>query len=127
MNEGRQQQALELVRDWSKWLVGVNLAAGAGCVAVLQSGVGGLPRIFLLAAIGCFGLALLIGAALMALMPGLVERLPVRNEEGRLVSVYEGRLWQGMRVRTLVTVQFGLFVLALIAFGGWVLTKPAPG
>lgn len=127
MDEGLQQKALESVRDWSKWLVGVNLAAGAGCVAVLQTGVGGVPRIFLLAAIGFFGLALLVGAGLMALLPSLMEQLPVQNSAGRLVSVYEGALWRGMRVRTLVLVQFSLFVLALIAFAGWVLTKPAPG
>ena len=127
MDEGMQQKALESVRDWSKWLVGVNLAAGAGCVAVLQTGVGGVPRIFLLAAIGFFGLALLVGATLMAMLPGLMERLPVEDGAGRLVSVYQGGLWLGMHVRTLVLVQFGLFVLALITFAGWVLTKPAPG
>ena len=127
MDEEMQQKALESVREWSKWLVGVNLAAGAGCVAVLQTGVGGVPRIFLLAAIGSFGLAMLVGAGLMAMLPGLMEQLPVQDEAGRPMSVYQGGLWLGMRVRTLVLVQFSLFVLALITFAGWVLTKPAPG
>ena len=118
MDERRQQKAPESVRDWSKWLVGVNLAAGAGCVAVLQTGVGGVLRSFLLAAIVFFGLALLGGAALMAILPCLMERLPVQDGAGRPVSVYEGRLWPGgMRVRTLVLVQCSQFVLALIAPG----------
>lgn len=126
MDRGTQQKALESVRDWSKWLVGVNLAAGAGCVAVLQTGVAGVPRVFLLMAVGFFAMALLVGTSLMAMLPGLMERLPVQDGAGRLVSVYHAGLWLGIRVRTLVSVQFSLFVLALLAFAAWVLTKPAP-
>ena len=63
----------------------------------------------------------------MAMVPGLMDRRPVEDVPGRLLNVYEGDLRPGgMRVRTLVLVQFSLFVLALVAFAGWVLTKPAP-
>ena len=126
MNEQRQQQALSSLAEWSKWLVGVKLAAAAGCVAVLQTGVAGVPRVFLLAAILFFALALLAGASLMATLPGPIERLPVQDRAGHPASIYEGALWGGMRVRTLVMIQFSLFVLALLAFAGWLLTKPAP-
>ena len=119
MNEERQQQALSSLREWSKWLVGVKLAAAAGCVAVLQGGAAGVARLFLLAAIVFFALALLAGATLMATLPGLIERLPVQDGAGHPQSIYDGALWGGLRVRTLVLVQFGLFVLALLAFAGW--------
>jgi hypothetical protein len=127
MGESGQSRALEAVADWSKWLVGVNLTAAGGCVAVLQTGVAGTPRVFLLAAIGLFVLGLLAATVFLALLPGLIEQLPVQDEAGELRSIYEGHLWRAVHLRTLVLVQFGLFVLALLSFAGWVLTKPAPG
>jgi hypothetical protein len=127
MGESGQLRALEAVGDWSKWLVGVNLTAASGCVAVLQTGVAGTPRLFLLAAIGLFVLGLLAATAMLALLPQLIEQLPVQDDVGHLRSIYEGQLWRAVHLRMLVVVQFGLFVLALISFAGWVLTKPAPG
>jgi hypothetical protein len=126
MGESGQLRALEAVGDWSKWLVGVNLTAAGGCVAVLQTGVAGTPRLFLLGAIGLFIVGLLAATALLALLPRLIEQLPVLDDEGHLRSIYEGQLWRAVHLRMLVLAQFGLFVLALLNFAGWVLTKPLP-
>jgi ABC-type Na+ efflux pump permease subunit len=127
MGESGQLRAVEAVGDWCKWLVGVNLTAAGGCVAVLQTGVGGTPRLFLLAAIGLFVVGLLSATVILALLPRLLEQLPVQDDVGQLQSIYEGQLWRAVRLRPLVVVQFVLFVLALLSFAGWVLTKPAPG
>lgn len=124
MAENSQGKALELVAEWSKWLVSVNVVATAGCVAVLQSGVEGMPRVFLLLAIGTFALSLLVAALMLGLIPALSQRLPVQNERGQPASIYDGRLWSGLTVRVLAITQFALFLLAAACFLGWVVTKP---
>ncbi|MFW6042696.1 MAG: hypothetical protein ACOC9C_03355 [Chloroflexota bacterium] len=122
MADHPQGRALDLVGEWSKWLVRVNLVAAAGCVAVLQGGVSGPPRAFLLLAIGTFTLSLLAAALLLGLLPGLSERLPVRSDQARRASIYDGRLWGTLTVRLLATAQFALLLLAALFFLGWVMT-----
>lgn len=125
MAEDSQEKALELVGEWSKWLVSVNVVAVAGCVAVLQGGVAGTSRTFLLLAIGTFTLSLLVAALLLGLLPALSERLPVRIRGEQQTTIYDGRLWKSVTVRGLAIVQFVLFLLAAASFLGWVLTGPA--
>jgi hypothetical protein len=127
MSDHSQGKALDLVGDWSKWLVSVNVVATVGCVSVLQTGVAGTPRFFLLLAIGTFTLSLLTAAFLLGLIPALSQRLPVEGEGGRPGTVYDGHLWGTLTVRLLAVVQFALFLLAAASFLGWVITKPAPG
>lgn len=121
-----QGKALDLVGEWSKWLVGVNLAATAGCVSVLQRGIAGTPRFFLLLAIGTFTLSLLTAALLLGLIPALAQRLPVEGEGSNAGTIFDGHLWGVLTVRLLAIIQFTLFLLAAAAFLGWVITKSSP-
>lgn len=40
MNEEHQEKAIDSLRDWSKWLIGLSFSATTGCVIVLQQGLG---------------------------------------------------------------------------------------
>ncbi|HSM56005.1 MAG TPA: hypothetical protein VK879_07610 [Candidatus Sulfomarinibacteraceae bacterium] len=120
MAEHSQVKALDLVGEWSRWLVGANLVAVVGCVMALQGGVEGTARAFLLLAIGSFTFSLMAAALLLGLLPGLAERLPVRGDGARRATIYDGRLWGAFTVRLVATVQFALFLLAAAAFLGWV-------
>lgn len=122
MPQDSQTRALKHVADWSKWMVAVNVVATVGCVAVLQDGILGIARFFLLLAIGTFALSLMIAALLLGLLPGLIQRLPLHDERGQPASVYDGRLWGGLTVRALAVTQFALFLLAAFFFLGWVVS-----
>ena len=122
MNEARQQKALEALRDWSKWLIGINFGAATGCVVVLQGGVKGPPRPFLLLAIGAFAGSILCAAVLVRVLASAEERLPLPES----MSLQDLPLGGGLTLRRLSYLQLGLLALGIVFFMAWVLLKPAP-
>jgi hypothetical protein len=127
MDDEGQEKAIESLRDWSKSLMTLQLAAVAGCVAVLQIGVAGLPRLFLVLAIAAFALSLLTASVILGMTPTVLQRLPLRDESGRLASVYDCDVWHGVRLRTIVQLQYLFFIAAGAFFVLWVIFKPPPG
>jgi hypothetical protein len=125
MNESHQQNAIDALRDWSKWLIGFNFAAASGCIVVLLGGAKGLPRVFLIAAIISFVLSVLSSTYLVKTLVNIVENLPVRDKSGTIVSINESRLPAGLSVGSLAWLQFGLLILAIVFFITWVLLRPA--
>lgn len=126
LNEENQLKAVESLRDWSKWLIGINFAAATGCVVVLQGGVTGPPRPFLMLAIGAFALSVLSSAVLVRALASLVEELPLRGEDGDPVSIYDYSLGWGLSARGLARLQLGLLILGVVFFLLWVILKPPP-
>lgn len=116
-----QEKAIEFLSDWVKWLVATNLGAVTGCVLVLQGDVSGASRFFLVLAIGSFTLSLLAAAALLGFTPSLIQRLPLQNERGAEISIYDARIWAGMRLKMVLWVQSAFFLAAVAFFMGWVL------
>ncbi len=51
MDETRQEKAIDVLRDWSKWLIGVNVFSATGCVIVLERDVPVLLQPLLVGAI----------------------------------------------------------------------------
>jgi hypothetical protein len=127
MTAGGQEKAIESIREWSRSLIGLELAAGAGCVAILQQGVGGLPRIFLITAIASFGLALATAALILGVTPSVLQQLPIHDHDGRETSVYDCYVWRGLRLKTIVQLQYLFFAAAIVFFVTWVILKPPPG
>lgn len=125
MTKEAQAKAINVLIDWVKWLVATSLGSVVGCVVVLQGGVSGISRFFLVMAIGAFTLALLTAAALLGLTPSLIQRLPLQNERGTLISIYDGTLWPGIRLKMLLWAQSALFLTAVFFFLGWVAFGPA--
>ncbi len=125
MNEVYQEKALEALRDWSKWLIGLNTFAGAGCLAMLQKGGFGDLTPFLIAAIAVFALAVVAAALLIGVLAVVLQRLPLRDSGAQPGSVFDHRVWRGVRLRQLAWLQFGLFVLGIVLLLTWIMLKPA--
>lgn len=124
MSDESQHKATELLRSWSTWLIGIDLAAATGCVVVLQGGVAGAPRFFLILAICAFAFSVLTAGLLMGMLPAVVQRFPLRDGNGRLISIYECKTWANMTLKVLAQLQYGLFALAVLAFVAWIVLKP---
>ncbi|WP_290650119.1 hypothetical protein [Aquisalimonas sp.] len=121
MDKESQKAAVQTLSEWSRWLIGIDLAAAAGCVIVLQGGVGGVARVFLILAIGVFALALLCAVLLSRVLASVVEQLPLRGADGNPQSIYAYRLGWGLSVAGLAHAQLVLLVLAGLFFLGWVI------
>ncbi len=127
MNEPQQQEkAIDSLRDWNKWLIGLNFFSGTGCVLMLQQGVSPLLIPFLVGAIVLFALSAIVTALVLGILPALIQALPLRDESGALQSIYDCAVWSRLSLRQFVRLQFLLFVGGIICLLGWVLLKPPP-
>lgn len=94
MDEKQQQQAIDALRDWSKWLIGINFFAAAGCTAVLKSGVQNLlPQLFLRFGIAAFAISAICSSFLVRVLASVVERLPIQDESGNSVSIDKYKIY----------------------------------
>lgn len=124
MTKEAQAKAIDVLFNWVKWVVATSFGAATGCVVVLQSGVGGVSRFFLILAIGSFSLSLLSAAGLLGFMPSLIQRLPLEDEGGRVISIYDATVWAGIRLKMVLWIQSAFFLTAVAFFMGWVLFGP---
>jgi hypothetical protein len=117
-DEIRQHEAITALRDWSKWLIGLDFAAATGCVVVLERGVA--ASAFLILAVAAFALSVATSVIVVRILAGMVEDLPVVDESGNVTTIYDHRVWGATSLATLVVFQmatfFGglVFVLALM-------------
>jgi hypothetical protein len=119
INGDNQRKAVELLSDWSKWLIGINFAAATGCVTILKVGVKKDLLPFLIVAIGAFVLSVFCSTLLVRVLATLVEQLPIQDEAGHK-SVSEYNIYRGLNVRTLAFLQLFLFMVGLVFFLIWV-------
>ena len=120
MEKPAQMDAISALKDWSKWLIGLNTVFGGGCLSVLQTNtVQGLPRIFLVAAIITFVVSVLFSILLGRVLASLTEHLPTTE------SIYRFRDDLGMSVGQLARAQLLTFLLACLFMGLWLALKIA--
>ncbi len=120
MEKPAQMDAISALKDWSKWLIGLNTVLGGGCLTVLQTGnMQGLPRIFLVTAIITFVLSVLFSVLLGRVLASLTEHLPTAE------SIYHFHDELGMSVKQLARAQLLSFVLACLFMGLWLALKIA--
>ncbi|ABI58057.1 hypothetical protein ACN2MM_14380 [Alkalilimnicola ehrlichii MLHE-1] len=122
MDQDSQKHAIDSLRDWSKWLIGVDFAAATGCVVVLQSAdPGGVARLLLVLAISAFALSVLCAIVLTRVLASVVERLPLTGGDGRPVSIAAYRLGGGLlTVGGLASAQIVLMALGGGLLIGWI-------
>lgn len=123
MDEVHQQRAIEALRDWSKWLIGLNFGTATGCIIVLQGGMKGPGKLFLIAAIISFALSVLCATFLGRLLAAAVEHLPLLDESGNIISISDYKLRRGLSVGSIARLQFALFFLGIVHLIAWVLLK----
>jgi hypothetical protein len=74
----RQTAAVDSLREWSKWPIGLGFLSAIGCVlVVLQGNVPVLAPLFLALAVTAFAASVLCSIVLLRGLTALAERLPV--------------------------------------------------
>ena len=102
--EEHHLKAIELLSDWSKWLIGINFGAATGCAIVLKTGVSEAVGSILFIAV-CFFLSSLITASFFNLLLA--------------ISLNKRRPITGLH-KLLAGLQLVLFLLALCFLVIWV-------
>jgi HAMP domain-containing protein len=128
MSETRQEKALEALRDWSKWLIGISFGAATGCVIVLEAAPAVGPATpWLVAAIVAFALSVLCAVILVREAARVIERLPMRDAAGKVSTVFDHELAARLSIGTLAQIQLALLAAGVVLFLGWVIVKPGFG
>ena len=102
----KKQKAIELLINWSKWLISINFVAATGCIVALKNAGAAVDKVgvFFFLAILSFSLSVLCATRFVFLMAqlGLKE-----------TSTPKKYLW-------LAKLQWVLFALGLIAVLVWI-------
>ena len=118
MEKTTQMDAIVALKDWSKWLIGLNTTLGGGCLTILQTGnVQGLTRLFLIAAIITFLLSVVCSILLGRVLAALTEHLPTER------SIYHFSDRFGISVKHLARAQLLTFLLAGVFMAIWLALK----
>jgi ABC-type Na+ efflux pump permease subunit len=118
MEKSAQLDAINALRDWSRWLIGLNTVLGGGCLTILQTGnMAGMPRLFMILAIIAFLVSVLSAILLGRTLASLVEHIPT------VASIYQFRDDMGLSVRQLARLQLVIFLLACGFMGIWLALK----
>jgi hypothetical protein len=124
MDEKGQVRAIESLRDWSKWLIGLNLAAASGCVLVLQTAnVRAAVTPFLVIAIALFALSIFCSVFLVQQLARVAEILPLRDSDGNPTTVFNRKVAAGLSVGAIAVVQLVFLGSASFFFILWVIMK----
>jgi hypothetical protein len=124
MDEAGQTRAIEALRDWSKWLIGLDFGAVVGCVVILENGgVTGTITPFLVLAIAFFAISIVCSVVLVRELAHVAELLPLRDHGGNLTSVFGHRVAGYLPVRTLALVQLGSLGAGALFFIVWVIVR----
>jgi hypothetical protein len=123
MDNDSQKQAMDWLRDWSKWLITINFAAAAGCSFVVKGDVAGLSLVLLASAISAFACSALCAATLVGAAPRIVERLAPNKDHHERRSVLEQKVLGRMSLKCIARLQLGLLAFGGVCFIGWVIAK----
>ena len=122
-----QEKALDSIRDWSKWLIGLNFTSGGGCIAILQTGATAAMKFYLVGAVFFFGLSAAVSALILANLPMIMQRLPLQTKKGEKREIHDyWILFPGLSLQLLTILQLLLFVTGLAFLFTWMLLKPVP-
>lgn len=99
-----KSKAVELLSDWSKWLIGINFGAATGCTVVLKTGVSEKVSPLLFTAILFFICSLVVATLLT-----LVLATALLKNSG-ISKIHQFLAW----------LQLGLFLVAIIFLLTWV-------
>jgi len=102
--EEHHLKAIELLSEWSKWLIGINFGAATGCAIVLKTGVSETVSSILFIAV-CFFLLSLITASFFNLLLA--------------ISLNKKQAITGLQ-KVLAWLQLLLFLMALCFLITWV-------
>ena len=123
MDAMNQEQALDSLCEWSKWLIGLNVVAATGCIVKIEQVTPGNVNPFLAGAVVLFVLSNLVAVLIVGLHAVVVQALPLQDESGAPRSIYAFRFGRRISLGQLAQLQFGLLALGLSSLLVWV-TRP---
>jgi hypothetical protein len=128
-----QKLAVDSLRDWSKWLISVNVLASAGCTVVAKNPVvantgaqGVVTRVFLVLAIAAFVCSSVLSAALVQILAVVLERIPTTDASGTIRSIGEYVVWKKLTVKHVSQSQLVSFFLGGVFLICWVVAISIP-
>lgn len=123
----QQEKAVESMRDWCKWMIGLNLTMGTGCVLVLLRGVSAALKTSLVSAVLFFAFSMVLASLIIAILPSIIQRLPIYdNSERKASNIYTAHVAPRLTLKMLAGLQYAFFVLGIVFLFTWILLKP-PG
>jgi len=123
----QQAKAVDTLGEWSKWLIGLNFAAGTGCMVILEAGVSALIKPYLVGAIFFLCLSILMSVFIFLSLPAIIQSLPIRHPSKNLMSIYEYKIANQISMKWLLAAQIGSLILGFAFLLLWVMLKPAHG
>lgn len=116
----QQEKAINMLIDWNKWLAGLNFGAATGCIVVLENGVGPLVKMYLVVAIFCFALSLILSSLVFISLPSIMQKLPLQNKHNPGHNIFDYQPFLSLPLRAIVSAQFIVFILGIISLFTWV-------
>jgi hypothetical protein len=128
MDEAGQERAIESLRDWSKWLIGLDFGAGAGCVLILENAsVTTAITPFLVITIAFLAISIVCSVFLVSKLAYVAEILPLRDSSGNLTTVFDHKVAANLSVGALVALQLASLGAGAFFFIIWVIIKSVAG
>lgn len=123
---GEKKQAIDWLRDWSKWLITINFAAATGCTLVLKGGADSWRRGVLTIAIIAFSVSVILSIAVVRVLSTLIEQKHVLDDQHH--SILENPLCPRITLRRATRLQFAAMIVAIVCSVAWaVAPKPNTG
>ena len=116
----QQEKAVNLLIDWNKWLAGLNFGAATGCIVVIEKGVEGIVKNYLIGAVFFFALSIIISSLIFTVLPSIMQQLPIQNKEKNKGSIYDYRPFASLSLKFIVSTQVLAFMLGVACLFLWV-------
>ncbi|MBA3724304.1 MAG: hypothetical protein H0W89_05475 [Candidatus Levybacteria bacterium] len=116
----QQEKAVNMLIDWNKWMAGLTFGAATGCIVVLENGVGPLVKMYLVIAIFCFALTLILSSLVFTLLPSIMQQLPLVSKTNPKHNIYDYKPFASIPLRHFITAQFLIFIAGTISLFIWV-------
>lgn len=116
----QQEKAINMLIDWNKWLAGLNFGAATGCIVVLENGVGPLVKVYLVLAIFCFAISLILSSLVFVSLPSIMQRLPLQNKNNPKHNIFDYKPFFSIPLRFMVSAQFIAFIIGILSLFTWV-------
>lgn len=110
--------ALRFMKEWSTWLVGIEMLLLGLLVSLLTAERLALGSAFVKGAAVCFGLSIVAATSLLASVPVLTERLDGATERVQAMALRRSGRPRWMTVGRMAFVQHLFFLLGLLGLLG---------
>jgi hypothetical protein len=114
----RQQEAIKVLAEWSKWLVTLQPAAIVAIGALIKLGpeepLSFAAKVWVITSLLFFVLSIVAASFVLGALPTMVERLPSSASDEK--GVYDMSVYFIFRLWHLILAEHAFFVLGILSF-----------